>query len=97
MRALTRYLAETNTPAYIRVGRAAVPDIYREGDAVFTPGKANRLRAGKDVSLLACGEMSYHALQAAAHFAGTGYISRRLGYGQPPAAGYGSDSTGGEN
>ena len=66
MRALTRYLAQTNTPAYIRVGRAAVPDIYHEGDDVFTPGKANRLRSGDDVSILACGEMSYHALQAAA-------------------------------
>ncbi len=65
MRALTKYLAQTNTPAYIRVGRAAVPDIYKEGDAVFTPGKANRLRKGQDVSILACGEMSYHALQAA--------------------------------
>ena len=66
MRELTRYLAKTKTPAYIRVGRAPVPDIYQESDAVFTPGKANHLRTGTDVSILACGEMCYHALQAAA-------------------------------
>ena len=65
MRALTKYLATTDTPAYIRVGRAAVPDVYQEEDTVFIPGKANLLRSGKDVSILACGEMSYHALQAA--------------------------------
>ena len=65
MRALTRYLAQSDTPAYVRVGRAAVPDVYAENDAVFTPGKANRLRAGSDVSILACGETVWHALQAA--------------------------------
>jgi len=65
MRALTKYLAQTELPAYVRVGRAAVPDVYAEGDTPFTPGKANRLREGGDVSILACGELVYHALQAA--------------------------------
>ncbi|MFH1879971.1 MAG: transketolase family protein, partial [Bacillota bacterium] len=32
MRALTHYLAASDTPAYIRVGRAAVPDIYHPED-----------------------------------------------------------------
>jgi len=65
MIALTRYLAATDTPAYVRVGRAAVEDVYESPDAAFTPGKANHLRTGGDVSILACGEMVYHALQAA--------------------------------
>ena len=65
MRALTNYLAATDTPAYVRVGRAAVPDVYDDTQTPFIPGKANRLREGSDVSLLACGEMVYHALRAA--------------------------------
>ncbi len=65
MRSLTNYLAASDAPAYIRVGRAAVPDIYADGQAVFTPGKANHIRQGSGVSILACGEMVYHALQAA--------------------------------
>ena len=65
MRALTRYLAKSTEPAYVRVGRAAVPDVYAGEAGSFTPGKANRLRQGSGVSLLACGEMVWHALEAA--------------------------------
>lgn len=65
MRELTRYLAGSDTPAYVRVGRAAVPDVYDGTEPAFTPGKANRLRQGGGVSILACGEMVYPALQAA--------------------------------
>ncbi len=66
MRELTKYLAKSDTAAYVRVGRAAVEDVYADSDTPFTPGRANRLRTGTDVSLIACGEMVYPALQAAA-------------------------------
>lgn len=61
---LTEYLARSNEPAYVRMGRGAVPVVY-EGDAPFTPGRANCLRKGKDAAIIACGEMVYHALEAA--------------------------------
>lgn len=64
MRAMMRYLATSNVPAYVRMGRAAVPAVYEE-DAPFLPGKANLLRRGENAALIACGEMVYHALQAA--------------------------------
>ena len=51
-------------PVYIRFGRSAVPTITQEKDP-FVIGKATRLREGKDVSLIACGIMVSHALEAA--------------------------------
>ena len=64
MRALTRYLAISDEPAYVRMGRGAVPEIYTESDT-FTPGKAKKLLRGKDAAIIACGEMVFHALWAA--------------------------------
>ena len=62
--AMTRALAASDEPTYVRVGRGDVPDVY-PADAEFTIGKANTLRKGGDVSLIACGEMVYYALEAA--------------------------------
>jgi len=62
---LTRYLAKSNEPAYVRMGRNAVPDVYSKGQASFTWGKANVLHEGTDVSIIATGETVYHALEAA--------------------------------
>lgn len=64
MRAMIKYLAQSDQPAYVRMGRGAVPNVY-EDEAPFVPGKANRLRIGDKGALIACGEMVYHALQAA--------------------------------
>ncbi len=64
MEKLTDYLAGSGEPAYVRMGRGAVPTVY-EGEVPFTPGKANRLAAGQDAALIACGEMVYPALEAA--------------------------------
>ncbi len=61
---LTDYLAISAEPAYVRMGRGAVPAVYGP-DAPFTAGKANLLREGRDAALIACGEMVYHALEAA--------------------------------
>jgi transketolase len=64
MVALTKYLAQSNNPAYVRMGRGAVPIVY-ENDVPFIPGKANCLHEGKQAAIIACGEMVYRALQAA--------------------------------
>ena len=69
--ALTRALAESPEPAYVRVGRGAVPDVYGP-DAPFEIGRANKLRDGKDVAIIACGEMVYHAVEAAKQLAAAG-------------------------
>ena len=53
--ALTRELARHSGPVYVRMGRGEVPDVY-EKPPTITLGKANVLRQGKDVSLIACGE-----------------------------------------
>jgi len=56
--------ANLKGPVYLRLGRNPAPMVTRPEDP-FTIGKANLLRDGKDVSLLACGLMVHEALQAA--------------------------------
>lgn len=64
---LTEYAIDTYGPFYLRVGRAAVPDIYTpEQAAALDPEKAFLLREGEDIALLACGVMVKQALDAAA-------------------------------
>lgn len=62
---LIRALLKDEKPAYIRVGRNPVEDIYTEEDCPFELNKATVLKEGKDVLLVACGEMCKPALQAA--------------------------------
>ncbi len=71
MRAMLKYLVASDKPAYVRMGRGAVPQVYQE-EAEFVPGKANWLRQGKDAALIGCGEMVYHCLQAAEQLAANG-------------------------
>lgn len=61
---LTRTLASSNEPAYVRMGRNAVEDVYPPY-ASFTIGKANVLREGTDLTIVACGELVLPALCAA--------------------------------
>ncbi len=58
----------TDGPFYIRLGRLAVESVYGEyGDDVpFTLGKANTLKEGNDITLIATGLMVQTALEAAA-------------------------------
>ena len=51
-------------PIYIRLGRAAVPVITKKED-LYTIGKANILRNGKDVAIVACGALVSNSLTAA--------------------------------
>lgn len=63
-RKLVRAAAETYGPMFLRFTRDAVPVIYDE-DAEFTIGKANLLREGKDVALIAVGDTVRLAIDAA--------------------------------
>ena len=51
-------------PIYIRLGRAAVPVITKKEEP-YTIGKANILRNGKDVAIVACGALVANSLTAA--------------------------------
>jgi len=57
-------------PVYVRLGRAKVPTIEKTGEFKF--GKAEILREGKDVSIIACGIMVAEALNAASALAQKG-------------------------
>lgn len=65
----TKYLIEAllqdEKPAYLRVGRNPVEDIYEEGKVPFVMNKATVLCEGKDIALIACGEMVRPAREAA--------------------------------
>jgi len=63
-RALIRQSAEIPGAVYIRTGRPKAPLIY-DASSKFEIGKANRLRSGKDVSIVANGLLVYEALEAA--------------------------------
>lgn len=62
---LTRALMEDTDPAYVRVGRNAVEDVYEEGKVPFEMDKATLVREGGDLAIIACGEMVLYAKRAA--------------------------------
>lgn len=72
-----RAAAKLDGPVYIRTGRANVPIIYTNG-CDFQIGKANRLRDGNDVTLIANGLMVGLALEAAAALEKRGVSARVL-------------------
>jgi len=63
-RALTRIMAEADGPAYMRTGRPEFPLVY-DANSRFQLGKANELRQGDDVTIIATGLMVAAALEAA--------------------------------
>lgn len=69
---LTRALMADKDPAYVRVGRNAVADIYKEGKVPFEMDKATVLREGGDLAIIACGEMVLAAKEAGEHLAADG-------------------------
>lgn len=77
-RKLVKMLVENNEPVYIRVGRAAVPDVYGNDDFPFEFGKANMLIDGTDLTIIATGETVYHACQAALRLKEQGVSARVL-------------------
>ena len=63
---LIEALLQDTRPAYLRVGRNAVEDIYSENNIPFVMDKATVLAEGTDVLLVAYGEMVRPALDAVA-------------------------------
>lgn len=76
--ALMEVLVKDNDPAYIRVGRNAVEDVYDCVPETFQMDKAITVKEGSDVTLIACGEMVRPALDAAALLAEQGISARVL-------------------
>src|SRR5439155_16277915 len=70
-------LARIKTPAYLRAGRPNVPILY-DGKCPFQLGKANQLRNGKDLTIIANGLMVSAAMDAAERLAGQGIQARVL-------------------
>lgn len=58
-------LLEDERPAYIRVGRNPVEDVYTEDSCPFQMDRATVVREGTDALLVACGEMVRPAIVAA--------------------------------
>ncbi|MBN2858802.1 MAG: hypothetical protein JXK93_00895 [Sphaerochaetaceae bacterium] len=76
--AITRWLAESENPAYVRMGRGSVKDVYADSDGSFTYGKANVLVEGDDVTIIAVGETVSKAVEAAALLKNDGVHARVL-------------------
>ena len=70
-RRATVALASHPGPAYLRLARDATP-VFSADDAPFEVGTAYRLREGTDISLIATGTMTAHALVAAEILADSG-------------------------
>ncbi len=62
---LFKALLKDEKPAYIRVGRNPVEDVYEEGNVPFEMDKATVLSEGADIAIIACGEMVKPAADAA--------------------------------
>lgn len=65
-------LLQDDKPAYLRVGRNPVEDVYTEENCPFAMDKATWLREGSDLAIIACGEMVRPALDAAEALAAEG-------------------------
>ena len=76
-KAATKAMIEREGPTFLRCGRPKVPVLY-DRDFDFQIGKANQLRAGDDVTIIANGIMVAMALDAAAGLAEQGIEARVL-------------------
>ena len=75
---LVEALLQDEKPAYLRVGRNVVEDVYTEDACPFAMDKATWLREGEDVAIIACGEMVRPALDAAEALAAEGITATVL-------------------
>lgn len=76
--AATKAMIERDGPTFLRCGRPKVPLIYKEGAPDFHIGKANKLRDGDDVTIVANGIMVAMALDAAKGLQDEGIEARVL-------------------
>jgi transketolase len=63
-------------PVFVRISRMPVPEIERPRGAAFTIGKAEVLRDGRDIAIIANGTILYRALDAAQELADNGIDAR---------------------
>lgn len=75
---LVELLVDYPQPVYVRVGRAAVPEVYENDDFEFKMGKANMLLDGSDITIIAAGETVYHAYHAGLKLKEQGISARVL-------------------
>jgi len=75
---LMKELVKDDDPAYIRIGRNAVEDVYEDGKVDFTMDKAVTVQDGTDLTIIACGELVYEAKKAAEQLAAEGKSVRVL-------------------
>lgn len=76
-RRLVEAAAKMDGPCYLRFTRDAIPVIYDE-NVTFEIGKANQLKEGKDVAIIANGDTVRLALEAAEVLAKDGITARVL-------------------
>lgn len=76
--AAVRWAARSGTPAYLRIGRTKVPSVTPDGTEAFAFGRADVLRRGDDLALVATGAMVARALAAAEALAERGLQARVL-------------------
>ena len=76
-RKATRAMLKHQGPTYLRLGRPKVPEVYTD-DCGFEIGKANQLRDGNDVTIIANGLMVPMALDAATQLSEQGTSARVL-------------------
>ncbi len=72
-RQILRDLYQRSGPAYLRLGRLAVPNIY-DDDLKLQIGRGIELKDGKDATIIGCGIMVEKALQAYRILAGEGIM-----------------------
>jgi len=75
---LVKHLLADDIPAYVRIGRNAVADVYSENDIPFVFNKATMIQDGSDVTIIACGEMVIAAKDAGNKLAQSGISVRVL-------------------
>ena len=75
--AAVKWAGEHDGPCFLRLSRVGVPDVLPERH-VFEVGKANLLRDGGDVTIIANGVLTHRALQAAEILDARGVSARVL-------------------
>lgn len=75
-RAAIKAAAEFEGPVFVRISRMPVPELERPEGAQFSIGKAETLREGDDLAILANGTMVHRALEAADALLGEGVAAR---------------------
>ena len=75
--AATEWMASFEGPVFLRLSRVGVPDLFPEGHT-FELGKANMLRDGDDLTIIANGTLTHRSISAAELLARKGISARVL-------------------